>query len=81
MHGTTRPKSPQAGVLPGYMPMYIPPAPVATNPAHTEALQQFWATQVEEVQQCGSDPSEFKNTQLPLARIKKVLRFVKVTSI
>lgn len=54
------------------MPMYIPPAPVATNPAHTEALQQFWAAQIEEVQQCGNDPSEFKNTQLPLARIKKV---------
>lgn len=39
---------------------------------HTEQLRQFWQTQMSEVQAVGTDPAEFKNHQLPLARIKKV---------
>jgi hypothetical protein len=35
-------------------------------------LRGFWETQQQEVQQVGNDPAEFKNHQLPLARIKKV---------
>ncbi len=39
-----------------------------------EQLAQFWADQMKGVQglQIPADASEFKNSQLPLARIKKV---------
>jgi hypothetical protein len=36
-----------------------------------QALRVFWDAQAEEVQQVGTDIQEFKNHQLPLARIKK----------
>jgi nuclear transcription factor Y gamma len=39
-----------------------------------EQLRAFWQGQLQEVQQVGNDPAEFKNHQLPLARIKKVRR-------
>eukprot|EP00878_Enallax_costatus_P034406 GHUV01038142.1.p1 GENE.GHUV01038142.1~~GHUV01038142.1.p1 ORF type:complete len:209 (+),score=49.04 GHUV01038142.1:220-846(+) len=35
-------------------------------------LRPFWEQQKQEVSQVGRDPAEFKNHQLPLARIKKV---------
>ncbi len=35
-------------------------------------LRMFWEQQHLEIQQVGTDPAEFKNHQLPLARIKKV---------
>ena len=39
-----------------------------------EKLKEFWEEQMGEVEQVGTDPAEFKNHQLPLARIKKVDR-------
>ena len=39
----------------------------------TEQLQNFWSQQMVEINQVGTDPAEFKNHQLPLARIKKVM--------
>jgi hypothetical protein len=41
-------------------------------PSQQEQLRAFWQGQLQEVQQVGNDPTEFKNHQLPLARIKKV---------
>jgi predicted acetyltransferase len=41
------------------------------NP-HYEQLRAFWQEQLREIEQVPSDPAEFKNHQLPLARIKKV---------
>jgi hypothetical protein len=38
-----------------------------------EQLRAFWKSQQIEVEGVGNDPAEFKNHQLPLARIKKVL--------
>jgi hypothetical protein len=35
-------------------------------------LKQFWEEQAVEIEKTGTDPQEFKNQQLPLARIKKV---------
>lgn len=58
------------GMQHGAVPAMYPPA--AQNAALSEQLRQFWAGQLLEVQQAGIDPAEFKNTQLPLARIKKV---------
>lgn len=36
-------------------------------------MRGFWQQQMQEVQLVGTDPAEFKNHQLPLARIKKVI--------
>lgn len=38
----------------------------------TQELKRFWREQQAEIEQVGTDPAEFKNHQLPLARIKKV---------
>merc|ERR1719247_2406766 len=43
-------------------------------PHHAQQLKQFWKTQKEEIQKVGNDPNEFKNHQLPLARIKKIMK-------
>lgn len=48
-------------------PYGVPPP---TN-QQSDQLKQFWASQMVEVQQVPSDPTVFKNHQLPLARIKK----------
>ncbi|KAL6762190.1 histone-fold-containing protein [Haematococcus lacustris] len=37
-------------------------------------LREFWSDQMREVEQVPSDPAEFKNHQLPLARIKKIMK-------
>ena len=54
------------------MPSQYPyvPQPVASAPS-ADALRGFWQQQMQEVQLVGTDPGEFKNHQLPLARIKK----------
>lgn len=39
-------------------------------------LRMFWEQQHLEIQQVGTDPAEFKNHQLPLARIKKVCHYI-----
>ena len=44
----------------------------AAGPATEQALREFWEQQKEEIEQVGTDMQEFKNHQLPLARIKKV---------
>lgn len=53
--------------------------PAGFSQAMAQQLQQqsiqlrlFWEQQHLEIQQVGTDPAEFKNHQLPLARIKKV---------
>lgn len=51
-----------------YTPQYLPPQQAAQQ----EQLRQFWQNQMLEIHQVGTDPAEFKNHQLPLARIKKV---------
>ncbi len=49
-------------------PAYVTPLMAQQN----EQLRQFWHQQMQEIMQVGTDPAEFKNHQLPLARIKKV---------
>ena len=53
--------------------MYQPPQQYVPIPQHqqNEQLRQFWLQQHREIQEVGTDPAEFKNHQLPLARIKK----------
>lgn len=41
-------------------------------PHLTEELRAFWQEQYREIEQVQTDAHEFKNHQLPLARIKKV---------
>ncbi len=64
---------------PSGMPAGVPsgmyqPAPYMPMPQQqqNEQLRLFWLQQNQEIQQVGTDPAEFKNHQLPLARIKKV---------
>lgn len=38
---------------------------------HSALLQTFWQTQFQQIDQ---EPNDFKNFQLPLARIKKVMK-------
>jgi len=70
---------------PGMMgfPGGMPPGGMYTNasgsygglaPQHQEQLQAFWGEQMREIQQTQADPAEFKNSQLPLARIKKIMK-------
>jgi hypothetical protein len=40
--------------------------------AQSDQLRLFWQQQMSEIEHVHADPSEFKNHQLPLARIKKV---------
>jgi nuclear transcription factor Y gamma len=47
-------------------------AAVPQGDMYAELLAPFWEQQIEEVSQVGRDAAEFKNHQLPLARIKKV---------
>lgn len=48
---------------------------VAAQPApQSDQLRAFWQSQIIEVEQVGNDPAEFKNHQLPLARIKKIMK-------
>ena len=57
------------GMLSGVFapPAYVTPLMAQQN----EQLRQFWYQQAQEIMQVGTDPAEFKNHQLPLARIKK----------
>lgn len=58
---------------PGPSGMYQPPPfmPIQQQ-QQNEQLRLFWLQQHQEIQAHGTDPAEFKNHQLPLARIKKV---------
>ena len=53
--------------------VYQQPQQYVPIPQHqqNEQLRQFWLQQHSEIQEVGTDPAEFKNHQLPLARIKK----------
>lgn len=53
--------------------VYQPQQQYVPIPQHqqNEQLRQFWLQQAREIQEVGTDPAEFKNHQLPLARIKK----------
>ena len=64
------------GYPPQYVPQVQPQAATGAGGGHTDQLRQFWQTQMQEVQGVGTDPAEFKNHQLPLARIKKVRTYV-----
>ena len=59
----------------GVPPNYAMPAAYmqqyAAAQAQTEQLRRFWVEMKEEAGRAGTDPLEFKNQQLPLARIKK----------
>ncbi|KAK9813685.1 hypothetical protein WJX73_003743 [Symbiochloris irregularis] len=62
-------------------PQYVPQMPLqaSASPATavgpgSDQMRQFWQTQMQEVQLVGTDPAEFKNHQLPLARIKKIMK-------
>eukprot|EP00250_Pteridium_aquilinum_P014321 c21914_g1_i1 orf=263-1075(-) len=48
----------------------IPPAITGYQHVHQQQLQQFWTSQMQEVQQV----NDFKVHQLPLARIKKIMK-------
>ena len=56
---------PNYAMPPAYMQQY------AAAQAQTEQLRRFWVEMKEEAGRAGTDPLEFKNQQLPLARIKK----------
>lgn len=67
---------PGAMAYPGAMPQYTQAPPTTFHhqqqQQHQAALKSFWVQQMEEIENTSTDPSEFKNHQLPLARIKKV---------
>lgn len=46
----------------------------AQNKQLQEQLQKFWAEMRDDVEKVGTDPAEFKSQQLPLARIKKIMK-------
>lgn len=55
----------------GYPPAQVPiPQAMGYPPFHQQQLQHFWATQMQEIEQV----NDFKNHQLPLARIKKIMK-------
>ncbi|GAB4822153.1 hypothetical protein N2152v2_009199 [Parachlorella kessleri] len=62
----------------GVPPNYAMPASYmqqfAAAQAQTEQLRRFWVEMKEEAGRAGTDPLEFKNQQLPLARIKKIMK-------
>ncbi|KAH7292298.1 hypothetical protein KP509_29G060900 [Ceratopteris richardii] len=62
-----------AGVMPGQPPSGYPAPPMQPmgyQNMHMQQLQHFWATQRQEIEQV----TDFKNHQLPLARIKKIMK-------
>mmetsp|Transcript_2941 Transcript_2941/g.7141 ORF Transcript_2941/g.7141 Transcript_2941/m.7141 type:complete len:190 (-) Transcript_2941:24-593(-) len=42
--------------------------------AHNQQLRNFWEEQMEEIKEVPTETSVFKNHQLPLARIKKIMK-------
>ncbi|KAG7669998.1 hypothetical protein Ndes2526B_g06373 [Nannochloris sp. 'desiccata'] len=62
---------PSSGILPGttYAQQHF-----AQNHELQEQLSKFWSEMRDEVDKVGTDPAEFKSQQLPLARIKKIMK-------
>ena len=61
------------GVQPGQAPAGYPAPqmqPMGYQSVHMQQLQHFWNTQRQEIEQV----NDFKNHQLPLARIKKIMK-------
>lgn len=67
----------QAGLAAPFLPAAFPAPAAYMTPLmaqQNEQLRQFWHQQMQEILGVGTDPAEFKNHQLPLARIKKARR-------
>ncbi len=67
----------QAGLAAPFPPAAFPAPAAYMTPLmaqQNEQLRQFWHQQMQEILGVGTDPAEFKNHQLPLARIKKARR-------
>ena len=68
----------QAGLAAPFPPAAFPAPAAYMTPLmaqQNEQLRQFWHQQMQEILGVGTDPAEFKNHQLPLARIKKARHF------
>mmetsp|Transcript_28853 Transcript_28853/g.73610 ORF Transcript_28853/g.73610 Transcript_28853/m.73610 type:complete len:200 (-) Transcript_28853:389-988(-) len=66
---------PYQGGFPSYPPQQYPtPQYQQPNNAYAEQLRGFWQEQYREIEQVPADAQEFKNHQLPLARIKKIMK-------
>mmetsp|Transcript_11185 Transcript_11185/g.31722 ORF Transcript_11185/g.31722 Transcript_11185/m.31722 type:complete len:257 (-) Transcript_11185:1060-1830(-) len=82
MPGTQQYTYAPTGIPPGMaypqMAQYAQPPPTTFHhqqqQQQQQALKSFWAQQMEEVKNVSTDPAEFKNHQLPLARIKKIMK-------
>lgn len=48
--------------------------PQAPNPQLDSALRNFWGAQAQEIDAMTTSPNEFKANNLPLARIKKIMK-------
>ena len=63
------------GHYPGMQFSGTAPFPQPGN-LQSQQLRSFWEQQMQEIHEVGADAAEFKNHQLPLARIKKVTGFM-----
>lgn len=61
---------PKAEAQPAVAAMLHPPPPGAPNPALRATLNSFWVAQANELQTI----TDFKTHNLPLARIKKIMK-------
>lgn len=68
------PQMPGGLQVPQYNPAGYSQAMAQQLQQQSIQLRMFWEQQHLEIQQVGTDPAEFKNHQLPLARIKKIMK-------
>ncbi|KAL0029837.1 hypothetical protein WJX77_003009 [Trebouxia sp. C0004] len=69
-----QPQVPEGMQVPQYNPAGYSQALAQQLQQQSIQLRMFWEQQHLEIQQVGTDPAEFKNHQLPLARIKKIMK-------
>lgn len=69
-----QPQVPGSMQVPQYNPAGYSQAMAQQLQQQSIQLRMFWEQQHLEIQQVGTDPAEFKNHQLPLARIKKIMK-------
>ena len=67
-----QPAPPPTGAYAAAPPQATGSYPLAQH--HRQQLSMFWNQQMQEVENVSSDPNDFKNHQLPLARIKKIMK-------